>query len=50
MSLALNTLPVEQPVVIPINSTNPVFNAQPASMIFGRSSATVQPLTFSLGN
>jgi len=50
MSLALNTLPVEQPAIIPINSTNPVFNAQPASMIFGRSSATVQPLTFSLGN
>jgi hypothetical protein len=41
---------VVQPADIPINSTNPVFNVQPASMIFGQSSATVQPLTFSLGN
>ena len=41
---------VVQPAIIPISSTNPMFNAQPASMIFGQSSATVQPLTFSLGN
>jgi hypothetical protein len=50
MSLALNTLPVGQPAIISISSTNPMFKAQPASMIFGQSSATVQPLTFSLGN
>jgi len=49
--------PTLPPAIIPISSTNPVFNAQSgsmlsqsASMLFGQSSATVQPLTFPLSS
>ncbi len=45
-----NAQPVAQPAIIPISSTNPVFNVQPASMLFGQPSATVQPLTFPLSS
>jgi hypothetical protein len=44
----LNAQPAIQPAFISISSTNPVFNAQPASLLFGQPSATAQPLTFPL--
>jgi len=48
MSLALNTLPVEQPALVPISSTNPVFSSQPAGSWFASQEATVQPVNFIL--
>jgi hypothetical protein len=47
-SVALNTIPMEQPGLIPISSTNPVFNSQSAGSWFDSQEATVQPVSFTL--
>jgi hypothetical protein len=44
----LSSLPVEQPALIPISSTNPVFSSQPAGSWFASQEATVQPVNFML--
>jgi hypothetical protein len=47
---SLNSLPAEQPAMIPISSTNPVFNAQPAASWLASqgAGATMQPVSFTL--
>jgi hypothetical protein len=44
----LDPLPADQPALIPISSTNPVFNTQSASPWFASQGATVQPVNFML--
>ena len=43
--ISLNPQPVEQPAIIPVTSTNPVFNSQPAAAWFASQAATVQQVT-----
>ena len=47
-TVALNTMPAEQPALISISSTNPVFNSQSAGSWFATQEATVQPVNFML--
>jgi hypothetical protein len=47
-SVALNTLPTEQAALIPISSTNPVFDSQSAGSWFASQGARVQPVSFTL--
>ena len=44
----LSSLPAEQPVLVPISSTNPVFNSQSAGSWFGSQPAAVQQVSFTL--
>jgi hypothetical protein len=44
----LNSLPVEQPALVPVSSTNPVFNSQPVASWFAPQEATVQQINFTL--
>jgi len=45
---SLNSLPAEQTAMIPVSSTNPVFNTQSAASWFASQGATVQPASFML--
>jgi hypothetical protein len=50
-TIALNTMPAEQPALIPISSTNPVFNSRSAGSLFasqGSQEATVQQIPYIL--
>ncbi len=49
-AISYNPQPVEQPAIIPVTSTNPVFSAQPATAWFGSQAATVQQIPYMLGN
>jgi hypothetical protein len=42
------SLPMEQPALITISSTNPVFNTQSADSLFASQGAAVQPVNFML--
>jgi hypothetical protein len=44
----LNSMPAEQPALIPISSTNPVFNTQSPDSLFASQGAAVQPVNFTL--
>jgi hypothetical protein len=46
--VALSSLPAEQPALIPISSTNPVFNTQSSDSWFASQGAAVQPVNFML--
>ncbi len=47
-SVALNTLPVEQPAMIPISSTNPIFNSQSGGPWFASQGSGLQQVSFTL--
>jgi hypothetical protein len=47
-SVALNTLPVEQPAMIPISSTNPIFNSQSGGPWFALQGSGLQQVNFTL--
>jgi hypothetical protein len=47
-SVALNTLPVEQPAMIPISSTNPIFNSQSGGPWFASQASGLQQVNFTL--
>ena len=47
-SVALNTLPVEQPAMIPISSTNPIFNSQSGGPWFASQGSGLQQVNFTL--
>jgi hypothetical protein len=47
-SAALNTLPVEQPALIPISSTNPIFNSQSGGPWFASQGSGLQQVNFTL--
>jgi hypothetical protein len=44
--VGFDSLPTEQTALIPISSTNPVFNSQSAGPWFASQGATVQPVNF----
>lgn len=44
--VALNSLPAEQPALVPVSSTNPVFDSQSAGSWLASQGATVQPVNF----
>ena len=44
----LSSLTAEQPALIPVSSTNPVFNTQPAASWFDSQPAIAQPVSFRL--
>ena len=46
--VSLNSLSAGQPALIPISSTNPVFNSQSAGSWFASQGAMVQPVNFVL--
>jgi hypothetical protein len=46
--VALNSLPAEQPALVAMSSTNPIFNSQPAPSWFAPQGAAVQQVNFTL--